>query len=77
VQLPNAVKNFIWRACHDLLPTKDNLTRRKVIQDPGCPMCGFEAKTPFLILWGCSSAMDVWGASEEGVCDAPPDGQIN
>lgn len=43
---------------------KDNLARRKIIQDPGCPVCGLEAETPYHILWGCSSAMDVWSAGE-------------
>jgi hypothetical protein len=64
VQLPNAVKNFMWQACHELLPTKDNLLRTKVIEDPGCPTCGLEVETLLHILWGCSSVMDVWGASE-------------
>jgi hypothetical protein len=30
-KVPNAVKTFMWRACHNLLPTKENLFKRKVI----------------------------------------------
>jgi hypothetical protein len=62
LQLPNAAKNFMSRACHDLLPTKDTLVRQKIILDPSCPLCGLEAETLYHILWECSSAMDVWGA---------------
>ena len=61
--LTNAEKNFMWRACHNLLPTKDNLLRRKVVTDPLCPICCRDAETVFHILWDCPSARDVWGAS--------------
>lgn len=59
LQIPNVEKNFIWRACHDILPTRDNLLQRKVVQDPLCLVCGLEAETPIHILWTCPSAMDV------------------
>jgi hypothetical protein len=47
---PNAEKNFMWRACHNLLPTKDNLLRRWVVDDPFCPICTLEEKTIFHIV---------------------------
>ncbi|KAL4625871.1 hypothetical protein ACB092_05G056600 [Castanea dentata] len=31
LRLPNKLKVFRWRACHDTLPTSKNLTRRKVL----------------------------------------------
>lgn len=63
LKVPNAEKNFIWRACHNILPTKDNLMRRKVVKDPKCPICELEIETTFHILWECPSAMDEWGVS--------------
>jgi hypothetical protein len=54
-------KKFIWRACHEILPTRANLYKRKIIDDPKCPMCGREEETTFHALWSCP-AMDVWGA---------------
>jgi hypothetical protein len=30
-QMPNAVKTFIWRACKNILPTRDNLVKWKII----------------------------------------------
>jgi hypothetical protein len=63
LQLPNAAKNFFWRACHNLLPTKDNLLRRKVVKEPLCPICKREPKTVAHAMWSCSAASDVWGSS--------------
>ena len=31
LEIPNVEKNFLWRACHDILPTRENLLKRKVI----------------------------------------------
>lgn len=55
----------MWRACRNLLPTKDNLLHMKVISEPSSPVCGLETETAFYILWDCPSARDVWGASEK------------
>ena len=56
----NVEKCFLWRACHDLLPTRVNLFKRKVITDPSCLFCGVAAKTGFHVLWDYPSAKDVW-----------------
>ena len=60
LQLPNAEKNLLWRACHDILPTQEKLHRRKISMDPLCPPCGLLAETSFHALWDCPSARDVW-----------------
>jgi transcription elongation factor Elf1 len=60
MHVPNVEKNFLCKACHDILPTHDNLHMRKVIEDPACPICEIESETAFHILWQCLSAMDVW-----------------
>ncbi|XP_059436808.1 uncharacterized protein LOC132169875 [Corylus avellana] len=62
--LPNAVKNFMWRACQNILPTKENLCRRKISKDPWCPICNLEVETTTHILWSCNSAQDAWGVSD-------------
>jgi hypothetical protein len=61
--VPNAEKNFLWRACHDILPTKERLYKRKVTKDAICPICTVEVETSFHILWSCPSAIDVWNGS--------------
>ena len=35
----NKIKTFIWRACRDILSTKANLARRKILFDAGCECC--------------------------------------
>jgi hypothetical protein len=62
LHIPQAEKHFLWRACHESLPTRDNLCHRKVITDPSCPICMKETETTFHALWQCSSACDVWAA---------------
>jgi hypothetical protein len=59
----NVEKNFNWRACHDILPTRDNLLGRKIVKDSMCPICGLEVETTLHILWECPLAMDVCGGS--------------
>jgi hypothetical protein len=56
--VPNMEKNFLWRACQNILPTRDNLHKRRIILDHLCPVCGLEVETGFHILWQCPSAMD-------------------
>jgi hypothetical protein len=61
--VPNSEKNFLWRATHEILPTRENLARRKIIDDDSYPLCGLEQESAFHILWQCPSAMDVWSSS--------------
>jgi hypothetical protein len=63
LKIPNAEKNFLWRACHEILPTKASLFRRKITEDALCPICTLEEETCFHILWSCPSARDVWSGS--------------
>jgi hypothetical protein len=59
----NGVKNFMWRACKNLLTTKDNLLKRRLVGDLVCPICNVEAETTLHALWECTASRDVWGAS--------------
>ena len=36
LRIPNKVKKLLWRACRNALPTKANLVRRTIIDDPLC-----------------------------------------
>jgi ribonuclease HI len=60
--IPSVEKKILWRASNDILPTRENLCRRRIITDPLCPLCGLEAESGFHVLWQCPSAMDVWSA---------------
>jgi hypothetical protein len=60
LDVPNVDKVFFWRACKNILPTRENLFKRKIISDHSCPVCGIEEETISHILWQCPSAQDVW-----------------
>ena len=39
IPVPNKIKNLMWRACRNSLPTKENLMRQTVIDCPTCDCC--------------------------------------
>ena len=59
LNVPNNVKMFVWRTCHNLLPTRANLFKRKVITSPLCPVCNLVKESMEHIIWFCSSVVDV------------------
>jgi hypothetical protein len=62
LKLPRHILLFLWRACNEILPTKNNLYKRKVVTDQLFPMCGSEAESVGHALWSCGSAQAVWGS---------------
>lgn len=65
VEGPRVVKNFLWQACNEILPTRSNLFKRRIISDPLCPICRLEQEMVSHILWSCTSNSDVWIESFE------------
>jgi len=61
INVPNASKKILWRACQNLLPTKQNLLRKGVGVDDLCPCCMLEVESVIHVLWCCPGAQDVWG----------------
>jgi hypothetical protein len=61
LEVPNPVKIFLWKACHDLLPTRVNLYHKRVVEDKSCPCCTREEETIFHAISSCIAARDVWG----------------
>ena len=51
---------FLWQACNNILPAKENLWKRKIIDDPLCSMCQSEVETVGHTLWSCTVARDIW-----------------
>lgn len=54
------IKHFIWKACSNSLPTKENLLRRKVLQDSVCHLYARESEDVFHALWGCEKLLPIW-----------------
>ena len=60
LRLPNKIKIFSWRACHEILPTVVNLTRRKVLNDDICSVCTREMESTIHAFWDCAAVQDIW-----------------
>ena len=43
-----------------MLPTKENMFKRKVTSDPLCSVCLLEVEMAGHAMWSCSGARDVW-----------------
>lgn len=56
LEIPNAVKMFMWKACNDFLPTKLNLLRRGVVNNDRCSICERGAESMKHCLWSCPAA---------------------
>lgn len=59
LKISGAAKQFLWRACLDILRTMMNLVKRKIAEHPKCPICDQSTKTLLDSLWECSAANDV------------------
>ncbi|XP_075655192.1 uncharacterized protein LOC142625413 [Castanea sativa] len=60
LNIPPKVRNFVWRACSNILPTRANLARRRVLIEPLCAICGQAEETVSHALWECPIARNVW-----------------
>ena len=57
---PPKVRTFLWRACSNILPTRDNLHTKRVHVASTCSVCNQQAETGVHILWECPFARNVW-----------------
>lgn len=51
---------FLCRACKEILPTYQNLKKRKIIDRSSCPICLVEEENTAHALWSCLAAQDTW-----------------
>ena len=58
--MPNKIKNFLWRVCSNALPTKENLKKRRIIDDASCNACQTEQESIFHTLCECEKLSHVW-----------------
>ncbi|KAH9647971.1 putative reverse transcriptase/RNA-dependent DNA polymerase [Citrus sinensis] len=64
--IPAKVKNFLWRAMANVLPTADNLLQRRVEVLASCPICHTSSETVFHVLVTCPFAKACWISSVMG-----------
>lgn len=60
LRVPPKVRNFLWRACSDILPTRANIVKRRLPIDPSCAICGQAEESVCHALWECPLATNVW-----------------
>ncbi|KAK1592036.1 hypothetical protein Q3G72_018129 [Acer saccharum] len=60
LQIPNKIKIFCWKACRNILPTKELLYTRGIIDLALCPLCNEGPKTVDHALWGCKTVKSDW-----------------
>ena len=60
LNIPPKVRNFVWRACSDILPNSTNLCRKRIPLNPACAICQQHDETVAHALWGCPLARNVW-----------------
>nr|XP_023904539.1 uncharacterized protein LOC112016250 [Quercus suber] len=60
LKVPSKVKNLVWRAVKNSLPTKQNLVRRKVLTDDCCDQCKMQKEDTFHALYLCPKLEEIW-----------------
>ncbi|KAL9440996.1 hypothetical protein AB3S75_019634 [Citrus x aurantiifolia] len=60
LQIPEKVKIFMWKATNDLLPTSENLWKRRILQTPWCQRCRSHGETIFHTLFDCKASRKIW-----------------
>lgn len=63
LNVPRKLKVFCWRACHEILPKRVNLVKRRRIIDDRCHYCKSVAEIAIHALWECGATQDVRSGS--------------
>ena len=66
-RIPAKVKTFLWKACHEAIPTKAGLFRWRVVPHPFCDHCHDTKEDTIHALWSCPVLAQVWQSSKEFV----------
>jgi len=76
VNLPNRIKNFIWRLAKNILPTRGNLCKKGLKIDSVCPLCFNEVETSQHLFMDCNIAKLTWFSSSLGL-HVPQNSSLN
>ncbi|XP_042944602.1 uncharacterized protein LOC122278481 [Carya illinoinensis] len=60
-------RSRLGNALKGILPTRQNLVQRKIIEDATCNICHGDVETVCHVLWSCPAASDVWAESGSGL----------
>lgn len=62
MEVPSKVKNFVWRACKEALPTKKNLLRRRVTTSALCENCNEIEEDCAHAIFYCPNVQVAWSS---------------
>uniref|UniRef100_A0A7N2M3H3 GATA-type domain-containing protein n=1 Tax=Quercus lobata TaxID=97700 RepID=A0A7N2M3H3_QUELO len=62
LNVPNKVRHFAWKACRNILATKENLWWRNIAKDSTCNVCGEQVETINHLFWFYDHAKEVWSS---------------
>ena len=68
MQVLNKIKNLVWRACRNSLPTKENLARRTIIDNPVCDRCKQASESSLHAIWSCGELDAIWEGESQWQC---------
>lgn len=66
-EVPNRIRNFLWRLVRSILPTKVNLRRKGVALDTTCPICNMGEEDSDHLFMYCQAIQVMWFASQLGI----------
>ncbi|XP_035551020.1 uncharacterized protein LOC118349632 [Juglans regia] len=74
-----AIKGATWgqsiplRSCLEAFPTNSNLFKKRIVENPLCPICNLEVEDSAHALWRCELAKDVWSQCSKSLqkCHQP------
>lgn len=71
LNVPMKIKMFAWKAVHSILPTLQNLAKRRVVEVDMCGICKREVESVLHVLWSCPATSDVWAIAQFPVQKLP------
>ena len=60
LNVPPKVHTFLWRACSNILPTRENLHKRRLQLELGSGFCCQTTESIEHVLWECPFARNIW-----------------
>lgn len=57
--VPNKVRNFLWRACKEAIPTKESLCQGRIFLEDNCEYCDNSSEDVLHALWNCPALSPV------------------
>ena len=62
IRVPHKVRQFLWRACTESLPTMVNMQRRCIVPTALCSFCHSAEEDVRHVLWSCPVLSPVWAS---------------